>query len=290
MTLGSRLFRDFLWAAAFFAAVVKIYAVSMDLPASALVDLVTLAGLIAVGGLVALPGAGYGQGRNPLGRVSMVVVIAASVAAGALAAGMLSGEAGPGDQVTLSPRALDDLRNVIVINGDGDNDAVVFDHQSHREMMSGPDGCKKCHHLNLPGDYSTPCHLCHRNTRYPTSIFNHELHQQKLGGNSSCGKCHNLSMPKGHGNAPACAKCHQKNMGIKDKGKAFTYMAPPYPQAMRDVCLTCHQRAARNMGLPELAACDCCHKQVRHEPEELEPPRQPPSAIEDNRTDAMFNE
>ncbi|HUT53485.1 MAG TPA: cytochrome c3 family protein [bacterium] len=306
MTLGSRLFRDFLWATVFFAGVVKIYAVSMDTPASVVIDLVTLAGLLAVGGLVAQPSMDYGRGRvvryavpawsrslsDPVSRVSMVVVIAASLAAGALAAGMLREEPGPVDHSALPPRAVDDLRNVIVINGDGDNDAVVFDHQSHRDMMSSGSGCKKCHHLHMPGDYSTPCHSCHKDTRYPSSIFNHDLHQEKLGGNQSCGQCHNLSMPKGHGNAPSCAKCHQKNMGIKATGKrAFVYMAPSFPEAMRDVCLTCHLRAARNMGLPELAACDCCHKEVHHEAEELEPPKEtPPAGAGDDRTDAMFNE
>jgi hypothetical protein len=286
MSLGSRLFRDFLWATAFFAAVAMIYSVSLGLGASLVLDLVSLAGIMAAAGLVATSGTDYGAGRNihyaapawsrslsdPISRVSMVVVVAVSLAAGALSAGMLREDAGPAVHEALPPRAVDELRHVILINGDNDEDAVTFDHQSHREMMSAGVGCKKCHHLNMPGDYSTPCHICHQDTRFPTSIFNHQLHQEKLGGNDSCGKCHDLTMPKGHGNEPSCLKCHEKDMGIKLKDKQeFNYEAPPYAQAMRDVCLACHLKAAKRMDLPELAACDCCHKQAHHEAEELTP-------------------
>lgn len=286
MTNVKRLMMDLLWLAAWFGAAVGVHALVHPSAASLAVDVAIVAGLLAATAIAvihlpfpetvraAAPDPGGKRVTTPrtVSRVSFIAILAGSLAAGAITAGHLKGEVPDLVVPVMVPRAADSNRHALRLDGDRDGDEVVFDHAAHQDLLSMTQGCQKCHHLHKPGDFETPCRFCHQDMERETCLFNHGLHQEKLGGNTSCAGCHNPDLPRGSGNARACLDCHDKkelSLGLEDDLEGFPPQVPSYQEAMLKACLTCHYKMARSMGEPGLAGCDCCHKKVEHDREEL---------------------
>jgi Class III cytochrome C family len=199
-------------------------------------------------------------------RISVLAVIAVPVAAALLHAGVMDGN--PAHVKTMPPKALDNMRTILSIDGDRDGDAIVFNHLGHQEMTGGENGCVKCHHINKPGDATSDCYSCHSDMNHAVSIFNHATHQAKLGDNKSCDKCHKSEEPRSGESALGCADCHKENMGLS-AGIKLNAMAPAYPNALHMACVNCHREMSEQAGKGCLACCDTCHQSVKHEKDEL---------------------
>jgi len=152
------------------------------------------------------------------------------------------------------------------IDGDGNDNGVLFDHAGHTQRLGGNDACGKCHHLSLPGSTASACHSCHRDMYVPTSIFRHPLHVRRLGGNAGCQRCHaDSSVAKTRETSTPCAQCHADSVHHE------SLIAPPakrwraasgYKDAMHGLCITCH--ANRVSQQPDrypktFLRCDACH-------------------------------
>jgi Ni/Fe-hydrogenase subunit HybB-like protein len=156
--------------------------------------------------------------------------------------------------------------DVITINGDRDESAVVFDHLAHQKCAAqastgpgeaGANGCTLCHHLSKPDDEATPCWECHQDMTSSTSIFDHSLHQAALGGNAACVQCHageHLAAT-----AKPCQACHA-TLRPGPGETAFNDQAIGYVAAMHGACIPCHEREAVAQAKPELARCPVCHQ------------------------------
>lgn len=155
---------------------------------------------------------------------------------------------------------------LLLIDGNRNGDAVLFDHRNHIERLGSDSSCGGCHHLNVPYDLQTACVTCHRDMYEPTDVFVHASHVQALGGNDGCGKCHAASTgPKTRVTATACRECHE------DLLAPGSLLALPhdrwtpavgYVDAMHGLCQDCHRR--RRMAEPDrwsqtLDRCDTCH-------------------------------
>jgi hypothetical protein len=203
-------------------------------------------------------------------RASLMAIIGLSVVALIFSAGSML-QASGGARPVLRPKADDELRHVLILNGDLDRDYVLFDHEAHKKRLNGDAGCAQCHHLNQPGDLNSRCYPCHADMERPTPVFNHAHHERKLGGNGSCSHCHEPGRVRSRENSKPCDQCHAKDMGMTapSSGQRFDYMAPGYVAAMHGLCLNCHRTEAARQKRPELAACDACHRQVHYEPDQL---------------------
>jgi hypothetical protein len=151
---------------------------------------------------------------------------------------------------------------MLVINGDRNQNRVDFDHLTHQEQLwataaGDEDICLTCHHLSKPNDEATACWECHQDMHQPTSIFDHRLHQLELGGNASCIECHLGEHTAA--TAKPCADCHE-TMAPQTGEVTFNYLASGYEDAMHGTCLTCHEQEAEARGKPELEQCSACHK------------------------------
>jgi Ni/Fe-hydrogenase subunit HybB-like protein len=193
--------------------------------------------------------------RETVARRSLFLLIVAALAVALLPERALSGRLQPSTPVKAALGW-----ETMLINGDRDEMAVVFDHLGHQERLRetrGDEGCQVCHHLDKPGDWATPCWECHRDMFLPTSIFDHALHQAALGGNSSCGLCHiGEHTPD---TAKPCAECHD-TMAPQAGETSFNYLATGYQEAMHGTCLACHEQEAQEQDRPELGRCPTCHK------------------------------
>lgn len=285
MSYGLRFIRDLLWVAVFMAAFVIVYRVFAGGTMNG--DFVNVS--IALGAvaalLLAIPSrykaksmdnecdvTSFDEGTgswlpavsDTFPRVTFLALLAFSLAAGIVQAGALDADFGS-DKV-LPPRAADNLRQELRIDGDQDGDAIVFNHAIHQELAGGEDGCVECHHINRPGDQTASCYHCHSSMTRTVSIFDHGLHQARLGGNESCDDCHDLSKPKSRENSKRCVDCHKDDMNMAEpaSGERFNDMAPPYPVAMHNTCVECHREKSSEMkGC--LGCCDTCHQAVSQE-------------------------
>jgi Ni/Fe-hydrogenase subunit HybB-like protein len=195
-------------------------------------------------------------------RVSLLVVIAASLATAAFSA-----EAREGIAVVRSPvqppRALDAARTMLAINGDRDADVVRFAHEAHERRLGGKTSCPTCHHQNLPRDQASACHDCHSDMSLRTSIFDHARHVATLGDKWSCTRCHEAQKPKTGDTAEACSGCHREDMGIEPSWvHRYDYMARSYTDAMHGLCVSCHQRQDEKRAT-RTGECTFCHDQTR---------------------------
>lgn len=170
---------------------------------------------------------------------------------------------------------LDLERKVLLIDGNSKNESTVFHHADHQLRLGGEKSCIKCHHISMPGDFSTSCARCHKDMYEKTNIFDHTHHTEqvaiteKIGGlhpkNSSCGKCHTQGTAKTIDNATACTECHIKDMKIVDAktiSKKFNY-ANSYMDAMHKKCIPCHQQYEKLPGKSHLSDCSNCHKSMK---------------------------
>jgi Ni/Fe-hydrogenase subunit HybB-like protein len=156
---------------------------------------------------------------------------------------------------------------VLMIDGNRNGDAVLFDHDDHIKRLHGDASCKECHHLNLPFDEDAPCSACHRDMYEPTSTFDHALHVRQLNGNAGCVKCHkDPGAVKNAETAAPCAECHKDLVVAGGLTIAAPHdvwrMAGGYVDAMHGLCVKCHETyvAARPADTPKhLERCDTCH-------------------------------
>ena len=168
---------------------------------------------------------------------------------------------------------------LLLIDGNRNGDAVLFDHDAHVKRQSGADSCSVCHHLNEPFDRHPPCVDCHRDMYEPVSAFDHASHVKALHGNAGCVECHKAPHgPKSYATATACVECHA------DLAPANSFVAAPhdrwhpasgYVDAMHGLCKQCHEhklRAEPGKHPKTLDRCDTCHDPDRSfDLEQLEP-------------------
>ncbi|MFH1723724.1 MAG: NrfD/PsrC family molybdoenzyme membrane anchor subunit [Elusimicrobiota bacterium] len=153
-----------------------------------------------------------------------------------------------------------------LIDGDRDEDAVLFDHAGHVKRAGGEKRCGVCHHLNMPLDENTSCHECHRDMYEPASVFSHASHVRELGGNAGCVKCHEDPLVvKDRRTAVACGECHSdsaaKGSFVEAPGPRWG-AAPGYADAMHGLCESCHKKKAKEEPgryPAALGRCAACH-------------------------------
>jgi Ni/Fe-hydrogenase subunit HybB-like protein len=206
---------------------------------------------------------GRTRALGPVGsyaRVSLIVVLAAALALGAFSARALEGVDLKRSPVQ-APRGVDAARMVLAINGDRDEDVVLFPHAAHQERGGGTASCPKCHHQSLPHDQASPCYRCHADMALRTSIFDHARHVAHLDDKWSCTKCHMGAEPKNADNAKPCADCHREDMHLDVvQGERYDYHARSYTDAMHGLCVPCHQEQDKTHGTHQ-AECSFCHRQ-----------------------------
>ncbi len=219
---------------------------------------------------------------DTVGRRTLLVVVAL-----ALAITLIPERAWTADQTPAVPVMPVQGLNVLRIDGNRAGAFAYFSHKSHEERQgkligttyaTEQDMCVRCHHLSdwemsgagatvtsqsiraeVAGGLSS-CRGCHSDMYNPTSAFDHDLHLTLVqpGGNQSCAQCHT----GGHSASTAvpCATCHT-NMGPGADGKAFSYFAPSYVDAMHGLCIDCHETESQKTSNPLLGSCVTCHHQ-----------------------------
>ncbi|MFO8056592.1 MAG: cytochrome c3 family protein [bacterium] len=285
MIRGLRFLKDVLWVLVWMALALLVYRLAADPAEPGALDGLLFLGVIAAVGIAVISaskaesnlkdpnqaalfesesGMWMGTFRDSPSRVSFTAILGVPLAGLIIHAGAF---AAPAETMAVKPpRAKDDLRHVLVLNGDRDADAVEFNHDMHQELLGREDSCVKCHHIHKPADPNSDCSGCHKSMVKKTSIFSHNLHQQKLGGNGSCKECHDPAKAKTPQTAKACAKCHADNMKIETPEEGpFNYMAPSYPNALHGFCLSCHRQKERQEGMRGLSGCGTCHKNAEFE-------------------------
>jgi Ni/Fe-hydrogenase subunit HybB-like protein len=155
---------------------------------------------------------------------------------------------------------------LLMIDGDRNQDMVLFNHAGHVDRMGGDTSCVVCHHLNMPLDQNTSCHECHRDMFEPTSLFDHASHVNALDGNRSCAECHrDYASVKRYQTATACAECHPHTTvadHVIDAPNDRWQEAVGYVNAMHGLCVTCHQKSVEQSPdkyTTALERCDNCH-------------------------------
>jgi Ni/Fe-hydrogenase subunit HybB-like protein len=156
---------------------------------------------------------------------------------------------------------------LLMIDGNRNGDAVLFNHKAHAARLGEAESCAECHHLNLPLDSSSSCSECHRDMYEATDLFSHASHVRKLGGNDGCVKCHaDSAAPKTRETATACQACHAVHPSpvttLVEAPDERWRDAPGYMKGMHELCVTCHEKKRKETPdrIPEnLARCDTCH-------------------------------
>ena len=196
-------------------------------------------------------------------RVMLVITLAFPLAVGLFARDALHGIPLVKEPVHV-PLGMDAARTVLEIDGNRNGIGVLFKHQLHQEKWGGKDSCRKCHHLDLPGNASPSCSLCHTDIRQPTSIFNHELHVAVLRDKWSCMKCHAEGQPKTLASSKACCECHAQDMRMEPPPAGpRDFHARGYLDAMHGLCIPCHAEQDNKTGKLKTAQCAFCHQEHR---------------------------
>jgi Ni/Fe-hydrogenase subunit HybB-like protein len=208
-----------------------------------------------------------------LARNSFMFVIAAALTFALLPSSALSGPEAKHVRAEQARGA-----EVLVIDGDRDGDAVVFDHRAHVDRLvdemnahDEDETCSRCHHMNLPRDEATSCTACHSDMTHETDIFDHAEHVASVGGNAACTTCHeDLSLPKNRDTARSCFGCHDR---LVAEGAVYApdgekvKPAPGYVDALHVLCVDCHTEKVEK-GLvkdesgqtrEDFAWCATCH-------------------------------
>ncbi len=155
---------------------------------------------------------------------------------------------------------------LLLIDGNQNGNAVLFDHDAHIERMGADSSCGTCHHLSLPLDRTAPCSACHRDMYDTTVTFDHRAHEEALGGNAGCAQCHGADAPvKSYESATACMECHAADAAsssIIDPPRDRWLAAVSYEDAMHGLCVKCHEREKEKSPdryASYLAECRNCH-------------------------------
>lgn len=174
------------------------------------------------------------------------------------------------DPVTDTSTSEVKILDALLIDGNRDGRAVLFDHKGHQTRMGVQQSCGQCHHLNKPLSEATPCYQCHSEMYSSADIFNHDLHAAKLGGNQACVKCHyDPSLAKSRATTTRCLECHRTmrpaNALVKVSDADFqNKYAVGYMNAMHELCIPCHREAVNKqpeLG-PDFARCATCHEGI----------------------------
>jgi Ni/Fe-hydrogenase subunit HybB-like protein len=182
----------------------------------------------------------------------------------------------PGSRAPLEKTTL-----LLLIDGNRDGYAVLFDHEAHKERLGGDTSCVMCHHLNLPPEANTPCASCHRDMYDSTQVFDHAQHIAALDGNEGCVQCHAQGVKvKSYATSTACSKCHVEPVVTDPVIPAAPDRWPKaegYMDAMHGLCVACHKREVQrhpDKYPADLAECGTCHDADRAaQLRELEPAR-----------------
>ncbi|MGC8595761.1 MAG: NrfD/PsrC family molybdoenzyme membrane anchor subunit [Candidatus Kryptoniota bacterium] len=177
--------------------------------------------------------------------------------------------------------AVDNLADTLCINGNRDDQYVVFSHRKHISWISGhmsslagdsivavvrtaaaADSCVICHHLNLPGERLSSCWECHVNMYTSTDFFKHDWHASGNGANLKCVSCHKKGVTRDGRSAKDCTACHPayrfSHINLRSSQK---YLIPSYVDAMHKMCVSCHVIESRKIKeKPALGECSSCHR------------------------------
>jgi Ni/Fe-hydrogenase subunit HybB-like protein len=155
--------------------------------------------------------------------------------------------------------------DTLIINGNRDDQFVVFPHQDHIARL-GKDRCMTCHHLSLPGYQLNNCSECHTSMYKPVEFFNHDWHTSPKGANLKCSNCHAPGTARNVQSAKGCIDCHQSYKLTKSVNKSGEkYFIPSYTNAMHRMCLSCHAKesikvpAGLSKNKRDLTQCSTCH-------------------------------
>ncbi len=150
------------------------------------------------------------------------------------------------------------------VDGNLDGYGVSFKHENHAQPSGAKAPCVMCHHMNLPRDRNSACSRCHSDMYQPTDASRHDWHSSPTGARLACYQCHQRGVPRTAATARACSQCHKDLVPTGSPIKVKDYRAVSYVQAMHELCVGCHQTAARQQNKPELARCAMCHKERRN--------------------------
>jgi hypothetical protein len=208
-----------------------------------------------------------------LSRASVLAVLVVPVAWVALFPPFQEADGAP--RPVRPPVARDAERRVLRIDGDRRGVAVVFPHADHQKRLGGRESCRRCHHLSLPADHSTPCSRCHRDMERATPIFDHGAHFEAVArrdrlrgwipGNQACRECHPAHAAKGARGARPCLECHEKDMAPSRRPDSPLGLAEAtgYRVALHENCVSCHKEEAARLDRPTLGDCATCHETLR---------------------------
>lgn len=230
---------------------------------------------------------------------SLAAIIGAAVALGLLPSGVIFGEttvetkvAGPlevparvvpaeegkGHEFLIEDKGADSLRHpdthpVMLLDGNRNDRVVPFPHEMHKEKLGEKRSCIQCHHQNLPFKLNTSCAACHADMYLTTDIFDHTSHVDKLGGNDGCTRCHaDWDEVKSRETAAKCETCHEtmivRGSIVEPPEGPMTGMAASYMNAMHGLCVTCHDKKAKEA--PDtfgtwFKECSNCHRDTSRE-------------------------
>lgn len=149
------------------------------------------------------------------------------------------------------------------IDGNLDGYGVAFKHEDHGQPKGVKAPCVECHHMNLPRDRNSGCSRCHRDMYLPVDAFQHDWHASPTGARLACSVCHRRGEPRSAATAKRCDRCHKDLVPAGATIKVTNYRAVSYVQAMHELCVGCHVKAAKEQNKPDLARCAMCHKERR---------------------------
>lgn len=163
----------------------------------------------------------------------------------------------------------DITRSTLRLDGNLNNDYVIFTHKKHQEyivkdyQLAEDQTCEKCHHLSLPKDNTSNCRLCHSDMGLDTPMFKPENHQSRFENAEAFNKFLAIDLSNGKENYQACAECHKDNMqGLEQYASTgFNHQAAGYEHAMHGNCLTCHRLIEEDPTKADSKGnCLYCHK------------------------------
>ncbi len=193
--------------------------------------------------------------KGAITKFSMIAVLGMAIAVAVIPSQAIEGfryQADPVEPARLMPDG-----ETLKIDGNRMAEAVYFNHEDHKERLGGKDGCARCHHMNLPEAFASPCAECHADMYKEVSAFDHEFHKEWYGGNDGCVRCHPVD--KNPENAASCVSCHEDMYPEAVPGQKVNFMAPAYMDAMHEKCATCHEEKAAEQNRGELGLCTSCH-------------------------------
>ena len=172
-------------------------------------------------------------------------------------------------QVRPSILSGDDMRKTLLIDANGNGDAVLFPHEQHQNAFMEEygvvleDTCVKCHHLSLPKDHNTICRACHRDMELPVPMFDPAHHEDRFEDDAERAAFAAFDLGDKQQNFQACMMCHEETMaGLTEyRDKGFSHLARGFVSAMHGKCMTCHRLQEKDPADPfSLGNCIGCHR------------------------------